>query len=290
MNIVIPSSYTILSSNAVDESYPQWNVSTNYVIGDKVIYNYIMYEAIANNVGKQPDISSLDWTALGYVNSRRMFDQYLSTVTTRADSLHVELSCVKVNKIVLMNVDAKDVTVTVNYNGTDVYTSSLTLFESTSSTWSDYFFGEHMYRHIATFDIPLYNVITLKIDVNNLGLMASVGICFVGYNKPIGKSLYAPKVNIVDYSRKTTDEWGRTYLSKGASASKVTCDVFLDAAAIDNIYKTIDSIRATPCVFDFNNDDSNFETLTVYGWYEDFDVGLSNGYAAHASFTVQGLI
>lgn len=58
-----------------DESYPSWNVSTPYAIGDFVIVPELksIYKSGSSNTGKFPPSDSTVWTWWGFINSMNMF-------------------------------------------------------------------------------------------------------------------------------------------------------------------------------------------------------------------------
>lgn len=291
MKVIIPSQYSIAYTNAVDEAYPQWSPAVTYNVNDYVIYSYKIYVSLAGaNLNNVPDVSPTFWQSIGSVNSRRMFDIYLNTATSNADNLTVKLNLVRTSCVSLMNVSARQITANLRYNGAIIWTETVDLFNNDSYSWSDYFFNEHTYRNSYIAHFPMYLMSELELIITNPNNTAIVGLCFVGNAKELGKTLYTPKIGIRDYSRKNTDEWGNTYLVQGYSSQEISCDVFVPSANADNVWKTLNNIRATPAIFDFNNSNTNYESLVVYGWFDDFSINLQTTEAAALNINIKGLI
>lgn len=290
MRIIVPQTIQLLYSNVIDESYPGWSNTNTYNQGDKVIYNYKIYESlIANNVGYQPDVSPTQWSDLGYINSRRMFDEYTNTYTSHSQNIEIEISSNKCDTIALYNVTAQNVSIIVNSNGATYFSKTYYLYDSQSWGWIDYYCGDKKNKTKVICKIPIMMQSNTRIVVDNNNFYTQIGVLIAGKSVYIGTSLYAPKITMQDFSRKNTDTFGRTSLVPGFFTQEISCDIFLPTPDIDRINNILPALRAKPVFFDFNNNTA-FESLIVYGWIDAYEVIVKDNFKALLNINMKGLI
>lgn len=298
MRLIVPKPITLVSSNVDEDTRPVWDSSATYNKDDEVIVKNIgkngitkAYKSLSdNNVGNYPPEKPDMWEDLGATNRWKMFDEIVGTQTVNSDSIDVTITSSKITHVALFETEATSVLIEV-YDDTDTllaqYTPTLRLDSSLS--WSDYFFGDVFFRTAFVRQIP-YLLGGAKIRVLLEGSTVKCGMLLVGYGYYIGETKWSPHLGINDYSRKEIDDWGRAFLKQGYYAKTAEIDVEIRSASVDKVQRLLASVRATPCIWQMNNDTTAYDALVVYGFYKDFAVILENVVLSSCSLTIEGLI
>ena len=111
----IPVTDTVFISSTVTEAeYAAYSAATNYAVGNRCIYNHVIYETVQTpNTAHQPDIFPLYWAAVSPSNRWAMFDTEISTQTVAASSLSVVIKPGYVNSLALFGLLGDSLTITV---------------------------------------------------------------------------------------------------------------------------------------------------------------------------------
>lgn len=307
MKVIVPKPITLVSSNVAEESYPVWDSSATYNkdnivlvenLGDnKITKKY--QSVIDSNTGNYPPDNPDKWKDLGATNKWAMFDGYVNTQTENEDSIDVTITARKIDYIALLEIHGISADIEIYEHGTTnlLWSTHLDLTNSVYS-WSQYFFEDITYQrsvsenllNVGT-DVAIYNLdVDIHIVLNAPEGTAKCGMVIAGYSYGIGDTQWYPKVGILDYSRKITDDFGRTYLQEGAWAKRIECDVSILTQDLDRVMRILASVRAKPCLWQLNNNTTNFDALLVYGFFKDFEIILSNPAISRCSLTIEGLI
>jgi hypothetical protein len=171
-------------------------------------------------------------------------------------------------------------TIEVIYNDDVVYSDTVsTLSSSQSASWTEYFFGDLESAVNKTIVIPGWydsGVVNLTLSTN-VDEQLGCGSVIVGQGKYLGLTQYGIDFGIKDYSKKTTNEWGDTYLVQRSFAKMTRASLEVDDGQLAGVYRALANLRATPCVFNFNNyEDTQDETYISYGFYTDFSTVVEN--------------
>jgi hypothetical protein len=210
-----------------------------------------------------------------------MFDDYLNTQTEYADLIEVEISFNNCDRVSLFNIDAYsvDLELTDNATATVVMTASIDL------EMSD---GE--YQQWIVEPVYIYADATLKISINKSGSTAKCGLCAIGLSTDIGTTEYDPDLGFVDFSKKDTNEFSQTYLNVGAWAKQHNITAHTSVASLDSVYEDLVSARGTIVVIEGNENDSNYETLRVCGFFEDWSITIEDLTLARITYNIRGVI
>lgn len=299
MKVIVPKPITLISSNVAEDTTPEWDESTTYSSGDEVLVTGLGENGITkkykslqdNNTGHYPPDNPDWWEDEGATNKWKMFDNYVTTQTENSSSIDVTFTSNKISHVALFNVEAEDGTIEVrDSNDTLLATYNFSLRLDQSTSWSDYFFGDFYYRTAYIQQIPyILGEAKIRVVLTKTGTV-KCGMLIVGYAHYLGCTLFGLRAGILDYSRKETDSYGRTYLAQGAWAKKTEFDVEIPNGSIDKIQRLLADLRATPCVWDANNDDTDYDSLIIYGFYKDFDIILTQPLFSKCEITIEGLI
>lgn len=293
MRIIKPIEVTetrLTSSNVAEDDYPAWDASASYLVGDRRIRNHRIWEALAANAGVDPltDAGAI-WSDLGATNRWRMFDDRVSSQTTRSGGVSVTVTpralC---NALALINCSGITASVTVtDPQGGQVYQRTVELLEYGAEDWYAYFFGDYSYRSdIVIDDLPAYPIAAVAVSVAS-DAEAAIGGLVLGRLRALGVALYGTSVGIIDYSRKETDEFGNAKVVKRAYSKRAEFDVAIDTARVSFVQRELAEIRAQPVVW---IGEGSIEATIVFGFYKDFSLPITGPSLCDGTITVEGII
>ncbi len=289
---------TIVASNVTASAHPTYNPATTYAVGAKVKAVSALdgltyeYESLADDNEGNPLSDTTWWLNLGPSNRDAMFDSRTSTTTTRTGDIVVTLSTAGQNfdSIAVLNIGgATSVSIEVKQGATTLYSDTQSLIEDVTS-WYDFFFA------------PLDNVKTkyiwnpyifpsdAQVTLTIAGTTPSIGLVTLGRRRDMALTEYGATVGIEDYSTKETDQWGRTYLLERAFAETAEVKMVLPTGQVDALKATLADLRATPALYDLNNDGNDFDSLIIFGKYDSFSIDIAYHSTAYCTLTLTELI
>lgn len=296
MKLLRPTTITdarLTSSTAAENDYAAWSSVTAYAVGARVILTstHRKYEALAASTGVNPASDPTKWLDLGPTNRWAMFDARVGTATTRTGSLQVVLAPGAADGMALMDTDAESVSVTLSVGGSVIYSKSqsFNIGGTAIDNWFSWFF-EPLGRKTGMLflDVPVYEsgVLTLTLTRDNPADTVSCGTLLVGRQFDIGDTEHGVDLGIIDYSRKETDQFGVTSVVERAFAKRMSARVVMQTSAVDDVHRTLASIRATPVLWIGSE---SYESLTVFGFYKEFSIDLAYPTLSYCSLTIEGL-
>lgn len=291
---VVTTDTILTSSNIPENEYPAWVSGTSYTALGKVIYQHKIYQRIVTGAGTTPpDLDQVNWLDDGYTNRYRMFDNTLSSVSSKMGGIELMLTPNQiVNGIALLNVNASTVRVVMNDPVEGVVYDKTKELRSSSNVndYFSYFFAPLLSENLETaifLDLPSKPTATITVYVSSgLGL-AEVGEVVYGVQSIVGRTNYGTAIGITSYSRKDTDEFGKVTVVKRKNSKYADYDIDIDnnnLAIVQRLFSEIDSV---PCVFIGNPD---MEELVVYGFYKEFKATISFPTVSKCTLRVEGLI
>lgn len=296
MKVIAPTSFVaathFVSSNAV-ETIATYAAGTTYASGAQVVYNTRIYQSLAgSNTGHTPDISPTWWLDIGPSNIYAMFDNQISTATTKAASpLTVTLSPGLCNSVALLGLVGTSLTVTMldAPAGATVYSKTVSLEGSVVLDWYQYFFEPFsQIDQVVLTDLPVYSGGRLTVSVSGASAVAAGGLLF-GTFYELGTAEHGATAGILDYSRKETDAFGTTTFVRRAFSKRMSVRLMLQTDALDKVQRILAALRATPAVW-IASDDGAYRPLTVYGFYRDFSLEVAYRDRSYCSLEIEGLI
>lgn len=285
----------LTASNILENEYPLWVSGTTYNIDDKVIYNHRIYNrVIAGGGTTTPDLDLTNWSDLGATNKYRMFDNIISSVSSRVGGITFTLTPNQVvDSIALLNVNASTVRVVMNdpVDGV-VYDQTRELRSSTEVTdYYSYFFDPLISLtdlNTAVFlDLPIRPTATITVYISSGAAFVEVGEVVYGIQSIIGRTNYGTSIGIKSYSRKETNEFGKTTVVKRKNSKYAEYDIDIDNINLAYVQRLFQDIDSVPCLFIGNPD---MEELIVYGFYSDFKSTISFPTVSKCTLRVEGLI
>lgn len=282
-------------SNIPEDEYPEWVSGTSYTALDKVIYEHKIYQRIVTGSGTTtPDLDQVNWLDDGYTNRYRMFDNIISSVSSRTGGIEFTLTPNQViNGIALLNVNASTVRVVMNdpiegvvYDRTKELRSSINVID-----YYSYFFAPLINLgdlDTAIFlDLPNKPTATITVYVSSGVGLVEVGEVVYGVQSIVGRTNYGTAIGITSYSRKDTDEFGKVTVIKRKNSKYADYDIDIDNTNLAFVQRLFQDIDSVPCVFIGNPE---MEELIVYGFYKDFKAIISFPTVSKCTLRVEGLV
>lgn len=292
---VVTTDAILTSSNIPEDEYPDWVSGTSYTALDKVIYEHKIYERIVTGAGTTtPDLDQVNWLDSGYTNRYRMFDNIISSVSSRTGGIEFTLTPNQViNGIALLNVNASTVRVVMNdpiegvvYDRTKELRSSSNVID-----YYSYFFAPLINLgdlDTAIFlDLPNKPTATITVYVSSGIGLVEVGEVVYGVQSVVGRTNYGTAIGITSYSRKDTDEFGKVTVIKRKNSKYADYDIDIDNTNLAFVQRLFQDIDSVPCVFIGNPE---MEELIVYGFYKDFKATISFPTVSKCTLRVEGLV
>lgn len=291
---VVTTDAILTSSNIPEDEHPVWVSGTSYTALDKVIYEHKIYERIVTGTGTTaPDLDQANWLDSGYTNRYRMFDNTLSSVSSRTGGIEFTLTPNQIiNGIALLNVNASTVRVVMNdpvegvvYDNTKELRSS-----SNVNDYFSYFFAPLLSENLETaifLDLPSKPTATITVYVSSGSSLAEVGEVVYGVQSVVGRTNYGTAIGITSYSRKDTDEFGKVTVVKRKNSKYADYDIDIDNNNLARVQRLFSEIDSVPCVFIGNPE---MEELVVYGFYKEFKATISFPTVSKCTLRVEGLI
>ncbi len=284
-----------VSSTRAENDYTAWSGATTYAAGDRCILvsTHRIYQSVqAGNLNHDPATDAGTWwVAIGATNRWCMFDQSVGSVTSQATPLTVVLHPGDITaSLALLDLDGTsvDVSMTDGLAGPSVYSKSYDITDdATLASWWDYFFAPLTpATTLIVNDLPAYSNGYVSVTIN-AATTARCGTMVVGNGVEVGSLRAGVQVGIIDYSKKTTDDYGVTSILERAFAKRIEADVLITNAQLDYISTKFAEIRAIPVVWSF---DSAYDCLQVYGWVKDWSATIIYRDYSEKRLTIEGLV
>ncbi|NCC85782.1 MAG: carbohydrate-binding protein [Clostridia bacterium] len=222
-----------------------------------------------------------------------MFDRKVGTSSAATTSMvYVLEPGVMFNSMAFLELDAATVRVQVEddiegvvYDRTVVLTGDLGYAD-----WYSYFFEESERSTFAIFaDIPSYRLATITVTIAaGDGESVSCGVWLLGSWYEFADAIrYGASAGIVDYSKKTVDDFGNVQITQRAYSKRASWQFLIRNEDLDRLQRVLASMRATPALYVGSD---RFDATIIYGWYRDFDITIEYYKHSECSIELEGLI
>lgn len=285
-----------------DSGYPAWNSATTYNVGDQVSYLHRNYSSLrASNLNFNPLTDTTTpayWLDVGPDNRYAMFDNVIGTSTSCASSnITVVIKNGVVNGISFMQMNVANIQVSLTDGSNNiVYSKSIDLSSGVILDWWQYFTLpiKRTTDFILT-DVPTYLsgvltvVMTAPSGTISCGNMVAGTIFDFDQNGFNANSVQAsPTIGIIDYSVKTVDAFGNTFVVERNYKKIMSVKMVIDNSIVDSVASTLASVRATPCVWIMAG--NLYQSGIVYGFYKDWSVEIAYATKSYCTMDIEGLI
>jgi len=288
-----------VSSTVPETDHAEWSGLVTYALGERRIdlTTHRIYESVqASNLNHDPTTDTLSewWLDIGPTNRWAMFDAIVGTVTTAAAGagdavIEVAIQPGIVGSLALLDINAATVRVQMVDGATTVYDQTYTLADAAGVFDGYSYFFEPIVRQTALIveDLPPYSAGVITVTLTE-PTTAECGTLVVGNTVHLGDTHYGANVSIVDYSRKGADDFGMVSVIERAYSKRIESECLIDNARMDYITRALAQVRATPCVWVFDNG-LGYDSLIAYGYYRDWRVGIRYPAYSLVNMTIEGL-
>jgi len=283
----------LADSNVPESDYDEWDVGTEYSLGEVKIYidtdKHWIIESLQNsNTGHVPTGEASDtwWLKRGNTNRWKMFDQSVQSQTENPDSIVVDVIAEAIaSGLALLNVSAATVNITVTDDDEgEVYNQDYNMTsDSGVQDWYAYFF-EPIVRlaDLAVTDLPSYAGATVTVTLTDTGNTAKCGALILGQFRELGQTQYGMGLSIDDYSVKQQDDFGNYTILERAYRRRSDITMSVDNGFVDQLHTILSSFRAEPTVY-IGSD--SFGASIVYGFYKSFNINVA--FVSHSICTLE---
>lgn len=286
----------VLTSSSVPETdYAAYNAGTTYAQGARVIVVstniHRVYESLlASNTGHTPASSPTWWLDLGMTNRWKMFDQSVTTQTSKTDSIAVTLQTTdRVNALALVNIAGLTARVKMTDSVDGVFYDQTFSLVSTSgiTDWYTYLF-EPVVRmgDLVLVDLPPYYAPKIDVTLTATGETVLCGAALVGLAMDVGGTQYGATMGIQDYSVKKQDDFGNYTILERAFRRTASFTMFVEKGKVDALYDLLGKLRATPTVYIGSE---LYASTVVYGFYKSFAVAIAYARESVCTIDLEGL-
>ena len=299
MKVIKPHLITdsmLVSSSIEENDYPAWVSGKTYALGDKVIrtnVHKVFQRYAAGSSTVVPELDPTVWQDLGPTGRWAPFDNVVGTLATGPSPLNYTLRVGFTDSLALFELHGRYVDLVMKdaTGGTVVYQKRIDLEVGDIASIYDWFFSELDIRtDIVVTDIPSqYASAELSITVSTTSGSASVGVIKPGLITDLGATQNGASVGIDDYSRKERDAFGNVVIVERAYSKKGSFTMMISPGSFNRIYRTLASLRATPCVY-IGTEIDGFEPLLIYGFFSSFNMEIPYRTYQLCSLDIEGLI
>lgn len=300
MFVIVPEAITdatLTASNVAETDYAVWSSATSYTVGQRVILTtgvHKIFECITANTNKNPatDPAAVTyWLPISATNRWKPFDTKLSDPTTKAGNITYTLSPVGLNdSLAFFGLSASSVTAVVKQSGTTISTSTVDLVDRTGAVnFFEWFFDDIVYSPVALIT-DFFSATGYTIDITIAGSgTVQVGEIILGRNRQLGDTNLGSSIGIKDYSRKDRDAFGNPIIVQRPFSDLIDYKFTFPATDARRVKGILAGLRATACVYHAGPDTLMFGT-TAFGFYNNFDIPLTDRSMSFATLQVEGLV
>lgn len=302
MKVIKPHLITdamLVSSSVPENDYPAWVSGTNYIVGARVIRTTVhrVYERLIAGAGANPPetdtTSPAVWMDVGPTNRWAPFDDVVGTVASGPSPLNYTLRVGFTDSLALFEVQGRyvDIVMKDGTGGQVVYSKTLDLDVGYIDSFYDWFFTDLEIRNdIVITDLPSqYASAELSVTIRSTSGPVAIGVLKPGLIYDLGETQRGAKVGIDDYSRKQRDEFGNVAIVERAFSKRGSFTTYVQASTFNRVFRTLASLRATPCVY-IGTELDGFEPLLIYGFFASFDIEVNYQDYYLCSLEIEGLI
>lgn len=267
-------------------AYSVYSGATSYSEGDVVTdtTGHRLYESLQNaNSGNALSDASW-WLDIGPTNRWAPFDQKTGTQVVWASGASWEIDVTgNADSVALLNLDAASVNITVMDGATEMHNQDYSLVDTDGiADWYSYFF-EPITRKSDFYASDLPNVLNPTVTVTLTDSdSVSLGTLVVGMRRSLGKTQYGASVGIVDFSRKTLDDFGNYYIVERSFSKRGKFTVWMEKQYTDQVFRLLSQYRATPVAVVAAQE---FSSTFYYGLLKDWNIELT--YVSHSVMTIE---
>lgn len=287
-----------VSSTITEDDHAEWSdASVSYTTGDRVIViaDHMVYEAAQDHTsdsGKAPDPDSDTeyWLRVGPTNRWAAFDQAEGTASTDSTDITFVIDGDDITGMHFRGLVGVSVQIEAEDGSGTYYDETYTLGDGAIvDDWWDYFFAPMRFQsQLTVLDIPPKVNSTYTITISARSGAAAVGTFVIGTYVQYGFTQYNAKLSSVRYGRTTTDQFGTTTLRPGGGAFRMNVNIVAEKPIVDAVATDLLGLSDTAAVWIAAQ--NSYQSLTIFGFYNDWDIDIDNPSFSYATLQIQGFV
>lgn len=224
-----------------------------------------------------------------------MYDEYVNTQTETSGAITKTFPVAGFNCVAVLNCEGVESKLTI-----DGETQTVSLVGDSIKDWWDYWFAPSRRGKDHIFYFPLQTSGNATLTISYPGGTAKCGIAITGVAIDIAPTKHAVNIEIIDYSKVSTDGFGQTYFNPGNWAKRANAGVYFRNEKLDIAYREVVKNRGKACVFDYNKyccelterhtSEDGYSAMIVYGSTESFTPTMVSPNLSTATHESKGLI
>lgn len=144
---------------------------------------------------------------------------------------------------------------------------------------------------------PMSGNVVVDIETDGgLSVVTATGTVYIGKiccgrMVNVGSTQWNIEKGIIDYSKNITDDFGESYRKEGKYAPQIKGSARVsDVVEVDQIDRLLTEVRATDCVWDFNENDFDLSVMIAYGLVAEYKIRLINHNDTIITFRIDGAV
>jgi hypothetical protein len=232
------------------------------------------------------------WVRVETGNRSAMFDSYSSSQTSVNKSIKVQLTGAFATAIGFLNTNADTITVNIytGVGGALVYTNTTGLGSAVTNAWDYYFTDPSVKRKQAYLSgLPASAAYLIEVELTGTD-MVNLGHLILGTEVELGYAEYGLTSDITDFSRKVTDDFGRTTFVKRGFKRNMELQMLIPNENLTAVENRLEEVRSTPILVLASDNPYYIETVLRFCFYKTFRTEISYPTFAFVSIQFEGLI
>ena len=264
----------LTSSSVAEDDAPAWVQGQSVTLGDLRIYQHRVYEALqTGNPQDAPPASPAWWLDVGPTNQWAMFDTSGTTSTTATGSITVVLACGAFDSAAFIGLKGDVISVTTGGAG-GTTTQAIIPAPAAPATSSTLV--------ISGID---YAGGSVTIEISGSGDVACSAVS-IGTDTDLGDTQMGLRIEVIDYSKVSADEFGTYRVVRRAYARKMTASVTVPYLEADRIVSALSSMRQIPAMWTAADD---IAAARIFGFYSDWSLVISTPTQSTYSITIESI-
>lgn len=282
-------SQSLVNVNSTDA--PTWNGATAYALGNQVsriqtgLHN-IYQRLIAGTTATAPESDTANWVLVSTTNKWKMFDLVNETQTWFFDDIQIAyMPSAMCDTVIFDNLNCDSVRC---FTANGAYDQTIATKVRACANWFQYFFEQFTYKKGAAFTkLPLVTTNLINVIARKATSYPMVGTLLAGFSRAMGYAEPGANVGIIDYSTKSTDQFGNTSVVKRAYSKRMNLAVMIDNADLDSVEDLLAGYRATPV--GWLGAGNQYTSLIIFGFYKSFDIVIAYPTQSRCNLEIEGL-
>ncbi|MDB5850960.1 MAG: hypothetical protein JWP29_4712 [Rhodoferax sp.] len=273
--------------------YQAYSTAATYAADDRVQDNaaHLVYQSVLGGTNL-PLNDTTQWQLVGATNKWAAFDSTIGTATESATPLVMTMLAGPASGIGFVELNGQELHVVCKTaaGGTVIYDRIVNLDATPIESVFDWFFAEReQLGDVVLSDLPAqYIGMEITVTVRATSGKVGVGVCKPGKVSYVGITQQGASVGILDFSKKTRNDFGGVTLEEGAFSKRASYQVFIDHFSFNRIYRFLASLRGTPCFY-VGTEAAGYEPFIGYGFYRDFSIAVPYADYHMCSLETEGL-